>query len=84
MPAHHGDHGSLTQEFGPIKNIKVYDSMHYAEPRRWFQPLAPRQFYQNDTFYMERSERLPAWDELLFDLVYIAVIVELGTLDDHV
>jgi hypothetical protein len=69
----------MTQEFGKItEHVQFYDSLHYKARHRFFQPFVPRQFFIQQTLYTEREDRLPAWDELFFDLIYVAVILLLG------
>ena len=62
----HGKDHYWTLEFGKIKSIFCYETLHYQTPRRWFHPWAPRQFIIQDILYLERRERLPAWDEVYF------------------
>lgn len=38
----------------------------------------PRQFYSNGVYYHSKRERLPSWDELFLDLVYVAIIYNCG------
>lgn len=67
-----------TTDFGVMEKVRYYDSIHYRNRLRWFQPLVPRQFYVNDVYYHQMRQRLPAWDELFLDLVYVAAFLQVG------
>ena len=67
-----------TQEFGSVQKVKYFDSLHYRTEKKYFQPIVPRQFLMDDTYYHHKRHRLPAWDELFLDLVYVAVIYQVG------
>lgn len=67
-----------TQEFGEVKDIKAYHSIHYKNERPFIDPLVPRRFFLNGTLYIEAKERKMAWDEPLFEVIYLIVIEEIA------
>jgi low temperature requirement protein LtrA len=69
---------AITNEFGAIQPQRAYDSLHYQKRLSWFHPLFPRQFYSNGVYYFAEHERLPSWDELFLDLVYVGVIYNIS------
>ena len=67
-----------TQEFGEVKDIKAYHSLHYKSEQSYIHPLVPRRFFLNGTLYVEARERKMAWDEPLFEVIYLIVIEEIA------
>ena len=67
-----------TQEFGEVKDINAYHSIHYKHERPFIDPLVPRRFLLNGTLYIEAKERKMAWDEPLFEVIYLIVIEQVA------
>ncbi|KAJ1554178.1 hypothetical protein HK096_004703, partial [Nowakowskiella sp. JEL0078] len=61
-------------EFGRLENMFLYDSLAVTNRMKLFQPLLPRQFFIRDVLHRERQARKITWDELFFDLIFVAAL----------